>query len=120
MWKRLCIVAALAACGSDKPTDEQVLAAIGKTCDAMHGCNAGTMCGTVDFAYHQCVAPCMASGQDVCPDGSYCSINGPSMDHVCLRTCQAASDCTSINDMLECTNAINDDSSPGPLVCQTP
>jgi hypothetical protein len=123
MLKRLCIVAAaiaLGACGTDKPTDEQVADAIGRACDMTHSCNAGTKCGTVDFAYHQCIAPCMMTGQDTCPDGTYCSINGVSMDHVCLRLCQSAMDCTSVNDTLTCTNAINDDSSPGPLVCQTP
>src|SRR5262249_56126102 len=117
MLKRLSIVAAIAlgACGTDKPTDEQVADAIGRACDATHSCNAGTKCGTVDFAYHQCVEPCTMSGQDVCPDGTYCSINGVSMDHVCLRTCMTAMDCTSVNDTLTCTNPINDHSSPGPL-----
>ena len=113
-------VLALAACGNDKPTDMQILAALGKACDATHGCSAGTKCGTVDLSYHQCVEPCMASGPDMCPDGSYCSKNGADAAHFCLKLCMATTDCTSINDTLHCTNAINDDSSPGPLVCQTP
>jgi len=121
MWKRLGSVVAglaLAACGSDKPTPEQVLAALGKPCDATHGCSAGTQCGTIDIAYHQCVDPCMASGPDDCPDGSYCSKNGLDSAHFCMKLCDTTQACTSINDTLACTNAFNDDSSPGPLVCE--
>jgi hypothetical protein len=118
----LLALVAIAACHSNPPSDADIIAATGRSCGAAQGCTAGTTCGAVEIQYHQCALDCTMSGSDECPDGSYCTKNGTDSGHFCALVCTSSAACTGPtgNNTLVCNNAINDNGSPGPLICQVP
>lgn len=103
---------------SDKITDDELLAALGKECGASLGCDNLTSCGTVDLTYHICVFDCR-DDPDTCPKGSFCSKNGLDDNYFCMRECTTDQDCADDtgNDTLKCNNGTSTTGGVGALVC---
>jgi hypothetical protein len=109
---------ALIGCKGDPVTDDELLAALGKSCGQGLGCDNLTACGTVDITYHICEFDC-TDDPTTCPDGSFCSKNGLDEGHFCMRECTSDNDCLMAtgNDTLRCNNGVTDTGAVGALVC---